>query len=101
MSLDSVAHDALIANGFQPDMGDAVEREVARLHDALAGGADAGTKDQRNLLWSSIDNTTSKDLDQIEVAEPLPDKGIVLRIGIADVDALVPKGSAIDAHAFA
>jgi len=101
MSLDSVAHDALIANGFQPDMGDAVEREVSRLHDALAGGADAGTKDQRSLLWSSIDNTTSKDLDQIEVAEQLPDKGIVLRIGIADVDALVPKGSAIDAHAFA
>src|SRR6478752_8255810 len=82
-------------------MGDAVEREVSRLHDALAGGADAGTKDQRSLLWSSIDNTTSKDLDQIEVAEQLPDKGIVLRIVIADVDALVPKGSAIDTHAFA
>ena len=82
-------------------MGDAVEREVAGLHDALAGGADAGTKDLRSLLWSSIDNATSKDLDQIEVAEQLADKGIVLRIGIADVDALVPKGSAIDAHAFA
>src|SRR6478752_8538531 len=82
-------------------MGDAVEREVSRLYDALAGGADAGTKDQRSLLWSSIDNVTSKDLDQIEVAEELPDRGIVLRIGIADVDALVPKGSALDAHAFA
>jgi VacB/RNase II family 3'-5' exoribonuclease len=99
MSLDQVAHDALIANGFQPDMGDAVEREVARLHDAPA--AAEGVRDLRNLLWSSIDNTTSKDLDQIEVAEELPDKGIVLRVGIADVDALVPKGSAIDAHAFA
>ena len=99
MSLDTVARQALIENGFQPDMGDAVEREVAKLHDAPAAGD--GAKDQRSLLWSSIDNTTSKDLDQIEVAEQLPDKGIVLRIGIADVDALVPKGSAIDAHAFA
>jgi len=98
MSLDSVARDALIANGFQPDMGDAVERAVAQLRAPAAGD---GVKDLRNLLWSSIDNLTSRDLDQIEVAEELPDKGIVLRIGIADVDALVPKGSAIDAHAFA
>ena len=99
--LDRVAREALLANGFQPDTGDAVDREVASLHDALAKGSEAGTKDLQNLLWSSIDNATSKDLDQIEVAEELPDKGIVLRIGIADVDALVPKGSAIDAHAFA
>src|SRR6478735_1922559 len=98
MSLDDVARDALIANGFQPDMGDAVGREVAQLRAPAAGN---GAKDLSNLLWSSIDNVTSKDLDQIEVAEQLPDKGIVLRIGIADVDALVPKGSAIDAHAFA
>jgi len=99
MSLDAVAREALIANGFQPDMGAAVEREVAQLHDAP--GAGDGVRDLRSLLWSSIDNTTSKDLDQIEFAEELPDKGIVLRIGIADVDVLVPKGSAIDAHAFA
>ena len=101
MSLDRVAREALLANGFQPDTGEAVDREVASLHDALSKGAGAGTKDLRSLLWSSIDNATSKDLDQIEVAEELPDKGIVLRIGIADVDALVPKGSAIDAHAIA
>jgi ribonuclease R len=98
MSLDTVARQALIENGFQPDMGDAVERELAQLHAPAAGD---GVRDLRNLLWSSIDNVTSKDLDQIEVAEELPDKGIVLRIGIADVDALVLKGSAIDAHAFA
>jgi exoribonuclease-2 len=98
MSLDTVARQALLDNGFQPDMGNAVEREVAQLHDTPAAGD--GVRDLRNLLWSSIDNVTSKDLDQIEVAEELPDKGIVLRIGIADVDALVPKGSAIDAHAF-
>jgi exoribonuclease-2 len=57
-------------------------------------------RDLRALRWSSIDNTSSRDLDQIEVDEE-KDGGRVLRIGIADVDALVPKGSAIDAHAAA
>ena len=98
-SLDRFAREYLLANGFQPDAGEAVEREVASLHAAPATGDDA--RDLRAALWSSIDNATSRDLDQIEVAEELPDGGIVVRIGIADVDVLVPKGSALDAHAFA
>jgi exoribonuclease-2 len=95
--LDRIAREALLANGFQPDAGDAVVRELAGLHDAPTDGA----RDLRALNWSSIDNASSRDLDQIEVAEELPDGAIVLRIGIADVDALVAKGSAIDAHAAA
>ena len=55
--------------------------------------------DLRGLLWSSIDNDTSKDLDQIEVAERLPDGGIKVLVGIADVDAFVVKGLRIDQHA--
>jgi exoribonuclease-2 len=96
-SLDRIAREALLANGFQPDAGDAVVREVARLEDAPT----KGIKDLRQLNWSSIDNATSRDLDQIEVAEELSDGAILLRIGIADVDALVPKGTATDAHAAA
>ena len=53
----------------------------------------------RNLLWSSIDNDTSKDLDQIEVAERLPNGDVKVMIGIADVDAFVAKDSPIDQHA--
>jgi exoribonuclease-2 len=96
-SLDRIAREALLANGFVPDAGEAVVREVASLHEAPT----TGVKDLRALQWSSIDNASSRDLDQIEVADELTDGGIVLRIGIADVDALVPKGSATDAHAYA
>ena len=85
-SLDRLAHQALVANGFQPDMGEAVEREVASLHAKPPKGIE-GARDLRSLLWSSIDNASSRDLDQIEVAEELADGGIVLRIGIADVAA--------------
>ena len=94
--LDRLAREALLANGFQPEAGEAVVREVARLEEAPT----RGVRDERHLLWSSIDNATSRDLDQIEVAEELDDGAILLRIGIADVDARVPKGSATDAHAF-
>ncbi len=59
----------------------------------------ADIRDLRNLLWSSIDNDTSRDLDQIEVAERLPAGGIRVMVGVADVDAFVPKNSPIDQHA--
>ena len=56
-------------------------------------------KDLRGLLWSSIDNDTSRDLDQIEYAEKLPNGDIRVLVGIADVDASVPKGTPLDQHA--
>src|SRR5437868_2372501 len=96
--LDLVAQQALRDNGFEVDASDDVRRELSALREPALP---TGIRDLRALLWSSIDNPTSKDLDQIEVAEEAKDGGIVLRIGIADVDALVPKGSAIDRHAAA
>ena len=95
ISLERVALRAMVDNGFQPEPPGVARREVAALPDTPRDGM----RDLRRLRWSSIDNVTSKDLDQIEVAEAMSDGGIRLRIGIADVDALVPKGSAIDAHA--
>lgn len=56
-------------------------------------------RDLRNLLWSSIDNDTSKDLDQIEVADRSPNGDVKVMIGIADVDAFVAKDSPLDQHA--
>jgi exoribonuclease-2 len=100
--LGTVARQALLDNGFVPDLDDAARRELADLHSpASAATSGAGVADLRKLLWSSIDNRDSRDLDQVEVVESLPDGGVRLRVGIADVDALVRRDSAIDRHAAA
>ena len=61
--------------------------------------ADNDIRDLRELLWSSIDNETSRDLDQVEWAEQLSNGDIRLLVGIADVDAAVTKDSPVDEHA--
>jgi len=96
--LESVARQALIDNGFAPELDAAAKAELQQLKPASPS---ADVRDLRSLLWSSIDNTESKDLDQVEFAEQLPDGAIRIRLGIADVDALVPKDSALDKHAYA
>ena len=90
------ARQAMIDAGFTPEIPSAVLREVAALTEDAASDAEAAIQDARALLWSSINNVESRDLDQVEFAEQLPDGAIRLLIGIADVDAFVPKGSQID-----
>jgi exoribonuclease-2 len=87
----------MLESGFHPDFPPPVEREVERLPEQPPVSGDV--VDMRGLLWSSIDNRESRDLDQVEVADRRSDGSIRLRIGVADVDALVPKGSATDDHA--
>ena len=98
--LQSVAQQIMLVHGFEPEFPPEVQQQLAELKahpPQMAPGADI--RDLRNLLWSSIDNDSSRDLDQIEVAERLPDGGIRVLVGIADVDAFVPKHSPIDEHA--
>jgi len=98
--LQDLANKEMIANGFEPQFPPAVDaqlRSIAAQPPAAAPGPDV--RDLRGLLWSSIDNDTSRDLDQIEVAERLPGGVVRVLVGIADVDAFVPTHSAIDAHA--
>src|SRR6266404_9270022 len=98
--LVGMAHQAMIDNGFEPDMPRSVLDELQLLQMKPRPGAlDASTQDLRSLLWSSIDGRKSRDLDQVEYAETLPSGDIRLLIGIADVDAIVSKGSAIDKRA--
>jgi exoribonuclease-2 len=88
--------DAGFDPDFPPDAGREM-RDVAR--DDGRALHDESVKDLRALLWSSIDNRESRDLDQVEYAERLASGGFRLFIGIADVNAFVPQGSAIDRHA--
>ncbi|MGO4881492.1 MAG: RNB domain-containing ribonuclease [Bryobacteraceae bacterium] len=100
--LAALAREEMLAEGFTPDFPPEAMRQVADLRAHTAPPAvNSGVQDLRSLLWSSIDNDTSRDLDQIEVAERLPNGDIRIRIGIADVDGDVPKGSPIDVHAAA
>jgi VacB/RNase II family 3'-5' exoribonuclease len=96
--LVAAARRCLTEYGFEPDYPAAVQQEVAALQ-THPPERDPAAEDLRNLLWSSIDNDTSRDLDQIEYAETLPDGRTRVLIGIADVDEYVPKGSAMDQFA--
>jgi exoribonuclease II len=88
----------MIREGFHPDFPDGTEAQVAQIRASLGVANSDGAKDLRALLWSSIDNDTSRDLDQIEVAERV-DGGVRVRVGIADVSAAVLKDTVIDRHA--
>jgi len=88
----------MIEHGFEPDFPPDARREVQALA-AHPPQMNPAAEDLRHLLWSSIDNDTSRDLDQIEYAEELPNGSVRVLIGIADVDLFAPKGSALDRHA--
>ena len=100
INLQAIARQVMQAQGFQPDFPPEAQKQLAyiKAHPPQLTPSDK-VRDLRNLLWSSIDNDTSKDLDQIEVAERLPNGDVKVMIGIADVDAFVAKDTPIDQHA--
>ena len=95
--LARVARDAMIEYGLEPEFPPAALAEAGALADVSPDGA--GAADLRELLWCSIDNDDSLDLDQLTVAEGEVDGGTRILVAIADVSATVSPGSAIDAHA--
>src|SRR5215475_13392364 len=99
LDLLGTAKELMQERGFDPDFPAACLAQVASLKQQRPAPAANGTRDLRGLLWSSIDNDTSRDLDQIEVAEGGSHGDVKVMIGIADVDALVPKRTPIDDHA--
>jgi exoribonuclease-2 len=96
--LKQIARKAMVEKGLEPDFSRDALAELAALRGPAAPSGD-GVRDLRERLWVSIDNDDSRDLDQLTVAEPLAGGGIRVLVAIADVDALVPKGGALDAHA--
>jgi exoribonuclease-2 len=97
VDLSRIARETMLEQGFHPDIPVKVHQEAQQI-DGSAAIANSGARDLRHLLWSSIDNATSRDLDQIEFITKEADLFKVL-IGIADVDAFTEKGSAIDDYA--
>jgi VacB/RNase II family 3'-5' exoribonuclease len=89
-----MARQEMIARGFEPDLPAAALQQAAGARQQ----AEPGLTDLTALLWSSLDNDDSRDLDQIEWAERTPD-GIRVLVGIADVDSAVAKGTPVDQHA--
>jgi exoribonuclease-2 len=96
--LKSIAHRAMLERGLLPDFSSEALAELGRLQRSAA--IDSNTiRDRRNLLWASIDNDDSRDLDQLTVAKALPAGKVKILVAIADVDSSVKNGSAIDEHA--
>jgi exoribonuclease-2 len=96
--LRKIAHRAMIERGLVPDFPPQALAELDGIH-GPATQTEESTRDLRNLLWCSIDNDDSRDLDQLTVAEALPDGAAKILVAIADVDAVVKRRSALDDHA--
>ena len=104
--LQSIAHKAMLEHDLLPDFSAEALAELERLQmqaDTKAARAEnethADIRDMRNLLWASIDNNDSRDLDQLTVAEAISESKTRIMVAIADVDSLVKEGSAIGEHA--
>jgi exoribonuclease R len=96
--LMTVARRAMVDNGLQPDFGEAAQKQLSAVTHA-ATDANTDIRDLRQLLWCSIDNDSSRDLDQLSVADPKSGGAARILVAIADVDAVIKKGTPIDDHA--
>src|SRR6266498_2803924 len=95
-ALKAIARRAMADRGLEPDFSRDALNELGRLR----GPAPLdGAQDLRDRLWVSIDNDDSRDLDQLSVAEALPDGAVKVWVAVADVDAVVAQNTALDAHA--
>lgn len=97
--LVAAARQEMIDRGFDPDFPAGTDRQIANFRAKAAPQPTDGIRDLRGLLWSSIDNDTSRDLDQIEVAESAGSAGTRVRVAVANVDIAVDIGTPIDRHA--
>ncbi len=99
IDLKARARQAMMDEGFHPDFPPEVLSEARAPQAGANPNAGPPPQDLRALAWSSIDNDSSRDLDQVEYVEKLADGTVRLLVGVADVDAFVPKGSATDRRA--
>lgn len=98
MTLQNIARRVMIENGMLADFSPEVLNQLAQIK-TPARESDRSIRDLRDMLWASIDNDDSLDLDQLTVACPAENNCVKILVAIADVDALVKKGSALDVQA--
>ena len=96
--LQRIAHRVMLERGLVPDFSRQALAELDGIH-GPATSTEEPTRDLRNLLWCSIDNDDSRDLDQLTVAQAMPGGAAKVLVAIADVDAVVKQRSALDEHA--
>jgi VacB/RNase II family 3'-5' exoribonuclease len=96
--LKSIARRAMIQRGLLPDFSPAVLAETEAIAEAPKASG-PGIRDLRSLIWASIDNDTSLDLDQLSVSAPATGGDVKIYVAVADVDAAVKRRGAIDGHA--
>jgi len=96
--LKRIARRAMLERGLAPDFPPQALAELDGIH-GPATHTEQATRDLRSLLWCSIDNDDSRDLDQLTVAEALPGGAAKVLVAIADVDAVVKPRTALDGHA--
>jgi exoribonuclease-2 len=99
--LQRIAHRAMLEKGLLPTFSAAASAELQTIQapSGDSGGDAPEIRDLTDVVWASIDNDDSRDLDQLTVADTLAGDTAQIRVAIADVDVLVKAGSAIDAHA--
>jgi exoribonuclease-2 len=98
-TLRAIARRAMRERGLQPEFSRAALAQTDQAARAATKPAGDSVRDLRNLAWVSIDNDDSRDLDQLSVAEPKDGGAVNILVAVADVDALIEKGSPIDDHA--
>lgn len=97
--LKAIAWEAMKKYDFRPQFPQTVKQEIEGFGEGIPKTLPGDTLDLRDLLWSSIDNFDSEDLDQIEYCEKGERGEVTMKVAIADVDFFVPKDSKTDRHA--
>nr|WP_320160966.1 RNB domain-containing ribonuclease [uncultured Methanoregula sp.] len=99
VDLRTIAWHAMEKYGFEPRFPPQVIDDVNAMQERNFSEIPGDIRDLRTLLWSSIDNHDSQDLDQLEYVERTPEGAILVRVAIADVDSYVRKNSPTDEYA--
>jgi exoribonuclease-2 len=96
--LRRIARRAMIEKGLLPDFSDEAIAELAGIQTPAVTDGEK-VRDLRNILWASIDNDDTRDIDQLTAAQAMSGDSVMILVAVADVDAIVKNGSAIDDHA--